>query len=502
MKIKKILFSSAIAALMMSGLVGCGGGESGTKLTIWVSEAKGVAELTKQQIKDFNKNNEDGIKIAATIEKVSESDSATQMLNDVSAGADIFCFAQDQFARLVQGGALSKLGNLDSATVKKENDAGSVAAVTSGDAIYAYPMTSDNGYFLYYDTRVLSANDVKNVTTILEKCTAAGKNFSFEMQSSAWYLASYFFGTGCVSEWTTNDEGTYTALNDTFNSDKGLIAVKGMQELVQSTAHQSSSAVSDFAAATPSAAVVSGTWAYNDVVDILGDNMGVAELPYFTVDGKDYHLGSYSGNKLMGVKPLTDEVKAEAAHKLAAYLTSEKCQLERFNAVAWGPSNLKAQADEAVQANPALAALAKQNAYATPQGQIHGSWWDIAKVIGTGVKDAAKGDEAALKAVLEKYETDVYALLNVDPAVARAFTVIGKIASLECNWDADIAMTEEPEGTWTSDVITLAEGDEFKVRQGKSWDVAYPAQNFVVSAEQAGEHRIQLVVESGEVTLL
>ena len=77
-------------------------------ITVWCADA--IVDLTKQQIADFNASNEDGIVFNATVEAVGEGDAATQMITDVEAGGDIFCFAQDQFARLVQAGALAKLG--------------------------------------------------------------------------------------------------------------------------------------------------------------------------------------------------------------------------------------------------------------------------------------------------------------------------------------------------------------------------------------------------------
>ena len=96
-------------------------------ITVWVSEIAGVAELTKQQIDAFMAANP-GIVINATIEGVTEAESATQMVSSVEDGADIFCFAQDQLARLVMAGALNPLGQATSATVTAENDAGAVAA--------------------------------------------------------------------------------------------------------------------------------------------------------------------------------------------------------------------------------------------------------------------------------------------------------------------------------------------------------------------------------------
>ena len=510
MKTKSILLSTLFASAMLLGTAACSSGTSGKySLKIWVSEVEGVAELTKQQVKAFNEANPD-YSVKATIEKVGEGDAATQMLTDVSAGADIFCFAQDQTARLIQGGALSKLGTEAAEAVKTQNDAGSVAAVSSGTDIYAFPLTADNGYFMYYDKSVIDEDevDITSVESLLAACAAEGKKFSFNLEGSAWYTASYFFGAGCHSNWVATD-GEFVSVDDNFNNANGLKAAKGLHAILNHEAFVDSGEVSDFQAATPSAVVVSGTWGYNTALGILGDNLGAAELPCFTVGEEKIHLGSFSGYKLMGVKPQTNLEKAVAAQKLAAYLTGYECQLQRFNAVAWGPSNLQAQANEAVQANPALAALAAQSDYATPQGQIHGSWWDIGKALATKIK-VTDGSDAELQTVLDGYEDDLEALFNMSDEVKRAFTVIGGIASEGCTWDVDFPMTETTYGNniWVSDkAFIFAQGDEFKCRQGLSWDVAFGngTSNFVIDEEHEGEYKVQLDYSdetNGVVTLI
>ena len=465
-----------IFALCVSGTASASSQLAGTyDITVWVADA--IVDLTKQQIDDFNATNTDGIVFNATVEPVGEGDAATQMITDVEAGGDIFCFAQDQFARLVQAGALAKLGVKASETVAAENDAGTVAASTSGDQLYAYPLTSDNGYFMYYDKSVIPEEDVDSLEKLIADCEAAQKYFAFEMQSSAWYNASFFFATGCKSEWTTDNDGNFISVNDTFNSPEGLIAVKGMKKLVDSPFHLSSSQGSEFA--SNAAIVVTGTWSYEEIKGILGDNMGVTDLPSFEVDGKEYHLGSFNGCKLMGVKPQVDAEKGAAVAQLALYLTSYDCQMERFNELAWGPSNLKAQADDAVQANPGLAALLKQAPYSVPQGQIHGSWWDIAKVISDDVKEAE--DEAGLQAALDNYYNKIASLFTLSDDVKFGWTVIGTVDG--SNWDKDFPMTKGDDGIWKSDAYAMAAGTEFKVRQGLSWDNNFPADNFKIEAD-------------------
>ena len=496
-----------MAAIMALSVVSVASAEPGKfDITIWCPEE--AVELTKTQIEEFNKTNNGGITFNPTIEPVSESTSATNMINDVEAGADIYFFAQDQFARLVQAGALTKIDAATAETIKAENDKSAVAAATSGDAMFAYPLTADNGYFMYYDKSVIPEEDVDSLEKLIEDCEANQKYFAMELQTSAWYIASFFFATGCKSEWVTDENGEFIEVADTFNSPEGLIAAKGIAKLVKSPFHLSSSKASEFAAGA--AVVVTGIWDYATAAEILGDNMGITDLPSFEVDGKEYHLGSFSGCKLLGVKPQVDPDKASALTLLASYLTGEKCQLERFEARAWGPSNLKAQENEAVQANPGLVALAKQNQYATVQGQIHGSWWDIAKVIGDDIKAAE--DDAGLQGALDAYYDKIAGLFKLSDEVKKGFTVIGMYNEADGffftdysdgkeTWTADLPMIKGDDGVWkTAEAWQLDAGVEFKVRQGLSWDVAFPADNFKV--EEAGKYFIAFDEATGTITLI
>ena len=473
---------------------------------IWVAE--NIVDLTKTQIDNYNKTNTDGIVINATVEPVGEGDAASNMTTDVEAGADIFCFAQDQTARLIQAGALSALGTAATELVKNGHDKASVTAVTAGDKLYGYPLTSDNGYFMYYDKSVISEDDIGSLEKLIAACEAAGKNFSFELENS-WYTISFFFATGCVSEWQMDEAGSkFVSVSDNLNSDLGKIAAEGMKKLVTSKCYVNSSATTDFSAAIPSAVVVSGTWNYENALGLLGDNFGVAELPSFEVNGTSYHLGSVNGCKLMGVKPQSDAKKAAALNKLAQYLTGEQCQLERFQEKGWGPSNLKAQSSDAVQAAPHLVALAQQNGYSRPQGQIHGSWWDIAKVIATSLKEGMAIDEA-----LSNYQASMEALFTMSDEVLKAWTVIGNLPA--SNWTDDLPMTEQADGTWKSnEAYDLTAESEFKVRQGKSWSNNYgmnddgtpaldgPNATLAKLGKEAGKYFVVLDPATGAISLI
>ena len=426
-------------------------------VTLWVSEIAGVADLTAQQIDAFEAANP-GIVINASIEGVSEANAAGQVLTDVASAPDIYCFAQDQLARLVQASALAPLGEGAANTVKANNDAGSVAAGTVAGQLYAYPMTSDNGYYLYYDTSIIS--NPESMEDIIAACEANGKTFRYALEN-AWYTASFFFATGCVSEWTMDENGKFTSVNDTFNSPEGLVAMKGMQKLAQSSCYDSNADIF-----TNAGAIVTGIWNANAAAEHFGSNLGATDLPSFTVDGQSYHLGSFTGNKLMGVKPQTDAKKNAVLHLLAQWLTNEDCQMARYNQYQWGPSNKNAQQSPEVQANVSLAALALQGAYGRPQGQIEGSWWDIAKVLGADAKNAKT--DADLQASLNTYTDTINAIFTKTDDELRAWAVIGSVKGT--NWDTDLSMTEVSANVWEIELV-LNEGEQFKLRQGGGWNV-------------------------------
>lgn len=527
MKIKKFLTTSLSATALLLGLAACNGGggssaavsSAGTSsaatssaasiassaasatstnplagkytITVWVSEADGVTDLTEDQIEAFEQANP-GIDIDATIEGVSESNAAGQMLLDIDAGADIYCFAQDQFARLVQGQALSQLGQGAASYVVTNNSASSANAVKSGDAYYAYPLTADNGYFMYYDKSVIQESSLGDLDKIIADVKAANKKISWNLGTDGgWYIAGWFFGNGCVSNWTTDADGNFTSVYDTFNSAEGLVAAKAMKAFFDSGVYNHSASAADFDAAIPSAAVVSGTWDYKTAKDILGNNLGAVELPKVKVGDHSYHLGSFSGMKLMGVKPQTDAKRNAVLHQLAQYLTGETCSVQRATEFGWGPSNLAAQKSSVVTSNPALSALAAQSAYAVPQGQISGGWWDLAVALGTSIQAAT--DEAGLKAALETYEAATKELAT--PFVLEKVSLIGTIGGE--NWNNDHDLVKQNDGSYVLDSIALTAGEQFKARANHKWEKSLGFDNLTTNENfESGDGNIK-VVKSG-----
>ncbi len=370
---KKVL-SLVLALAMMLSLCSFASAEGfGGEIKVWVAEA--TVEFTKAKIEEFKASHPEYAEMLVTVQPVGEGDAAGNMLTDVEAGADLYVFAQDQLARLVAAGALEMVEENNAEIVKKENDAGSVSAVMLGDTMYAYPMTSDNGYFLYYDKSVVT--DPTTMEAILADCEKANKNVYFEI-NSGWYQTAFFFGAGCTLTYGTDDEGKIVSMDCNYASENGVKALKSMIKLAKSPVFVNGSSASN---ATNLGAIVDGTWDATAVQAILGENYAATKLP--TIDG--YQLGGFGGFKMLGVKPQTDEAKLAACDALALYLSSGEVQQARFEAVGWGPSNLTAQQSESVKADVALSALASQLAFCVGQGQYPGDYWNLATALGDDI---------------------------------------------------------------------------------------------------------------------
>ena len=410
-KLLAILISLLLITVCVTGLVACDKGEddgSDAKykydITVWVGED--TKALTEQLITKFNKENGKSIWFNAQVNEVTESKAAGDVLSKPASAPEIFCFAQDQLARLVNAQLLAAPSTSAVTAIKNEHSATSVNAATVGNTIYAYPLTEDNGYFLYYDKSVISDEQAKTVEGIIAACETNNKYFSFGLDGG-WYVASFFYGANAKSEWTVSDQGRFTAHDDTFNSDEGKIAAKGLQKVLQSSRYLANGKASDFNAATPAGAVVSGVWDYQTAKNALKENLGIAKLPTFEVGGQNYQLKSYLGCKLLGVSPQSDGNKSAALSLLAQFLTNAESQLVRFNELGWGPSAKAAQDNADVKANIALAAL-KQTA-TVAQGQYPANWWAKVETLSNRIKDAKS--DFALEEALKSYAEELDALL-------------------------------------------------------------------------------------------
>ena len=128
----------------------------------------------------------------------------------------------------------------------------------------------------------------------------------------------------------------------------------------------------------------------------------------------------------------------------------------------------------------------------------------MVKVLGAQAKDAKS--EADLQKALDDYKAAVEGVLTMSDEQKTAWSVIGGINGT--NWDTDIAMTKVSEGVYESAALQLNAGEEFKVRQGASWDVNFGSDGFNganIVVETTGTYKVHLEwdgAQTGTVTIV
>ena len=347
----------------------------------------------------------------------SESTAKDTVLADVEAAADVYAFASDQLYDLVSAGALASIDDMDAALqayagksvtdVKSANASGSVDAATLNDTLYAFPMTADNGYFLYYDSSVVSAEDAQSWDTLLAAADAAGKKVGMTF-ASGWYNASFFYGAGFTTG--LNEDGT-TAIDWNGSADvTGVQVVQSMLDIAGNSAFLAiaDGDISNQIASGTLCAVVSGTWDATAAQTAFGDGYAATKLPTYTCGDKQIQQGSVAGFKLVGVNAYSQNVGW--ATLLADWITNEENQAIRFETREIGPSNNNVAASDAVAANTAIAALSEQSAYGVVQ-VVGGKFWDPTGTFGQKIAEGKldRDDEAAIQTALDELVVGVAA---------------------------------------------------------------------------------------------
>lgn len=346
------------------------------QLKVWSEEDN--FDMLNQMIDSFKQKYAGEAKLEITLEQNADSDTKDVLLGDIHNGADVFSFADDQLSAMVAAGALYPVPNADE--VKNANLEEAVSAASINDTLYAYPMTADNGYFLYYDKNVLSDTDVQTMDGILAALDAAGKSFSMEL-NSGWYLYSFFGNTGL--EFGINDDGVtnYCNWNSTDGAIKGIDVAQSILNITTNPAFISQPD-GDFVTGVQNGTIgagISGVWNAVSIKEAWGDDYGAVKLPTYTVAGQQIQMSSFTGYKMMGVN--TYSKYPEWAAKLADWLTNEENQTIRFEERNQGPSNTNAAASDAVKQVPAIQAVIAQSEFGKLQ-RVGNSYWDACSAFG------------------------------------------------------------------------------------------------------------------------
>lgn len=347
MRMKKVLAVAMTAALAMTSLAGCGGSGNSTTTSSGNSEGGTSSEVEKMTLKVWapqedqvqtdkypkgylkalcDQFNEEHPEWDITFEYgvMSEADVAESAMKDLEEAADVFLYVNDQIPKMVEAGALAKLGGSTVEEMKAHNSKSMVGSVTYNDGVYGFPFTP-NTYFLFYDKSKFTEEEVKSLDTMMEKDLGDGvNNFAFDLDNS-WYLPAFFYAAGGELFGPNGDnEAAGTTFGDHPEATEYLINLFNNKKFFL---EDTGASIAKFKDGTLGA-YVSGSWDAVAIQEALGDNFGVTKLPTVKLNGKDSQLYSFAGSKAVGVNPTSKHMAASVA--LAAYLAGENAQTVRF----------------------------------------------------------------------------------------------------------------------------------------------------------------------------
>ncbi len=340
------------------------------ELTVWGAE-EDEALLTRI-IEDFQTEYKGQANFHITYAAQSESNCKDALMGDLEAGADVFAFADDQLNTLVAAGALEPVENAD--RIKSENLPGAVEAASVGSTLYAYPLTADNGYFLYYSKQFFNREDIKTFDRMLQIAEENGKKITMDW-SSAWYVYSFFANTGLEVGLNSDGITNFCTWNQTEGDIKGEDVANAMLAIAESPAFFNTVEEGFLEGVQDGSVIagVSGVWNAVAMEEAWGADYGAAKLPTYTCADKQIQMASFSGYKLIGVNAYSEHYTW--AVRLAEWISNEKNQQLRFEMRGQGPANTKAAASADVQNSPAITALLEQSAFSRLQ-RIGGNFWD------------------------------------------------------------------------------------------------------------------------------
>ena len=274
-----------------------------------------------------------------------EASAATAVAQDPEASADVFLYANDTLTTMTDAKALAKFGGKYAEELKATNSQALLDSLTMDDYIYGVPFTT-NTWYMYYDKRVFSEEDAKSLDAMLEKGVVA---FPFV---NSWYLPAFYFGNGC----TLFGDGTQEELGADFGGENAVEVTEYLVDLVANPNFKIDQDGSGLAGLRDGSihAIFSGSWDAAAVREILGDDMGVAALPTYTLNGEEKQMYAYAGSKAIGVNTSTDYMVQ--AVELAMYPGSAEAQQLHYELRGVIPCNTELNEDPAIAADEVVRA--------------------------------------------------------------------------------------------------------------------------------------------------
>ena len=344
----RLAAATAGAAAVGGTMSGCSDGASeNVRLMVWspsLDQAKDSGEWLQTCCNRFAELHPEW-DITYVYGVVDETAAGTTISQDTEASADVFMFTNDVLTNLIDAGAIAKFGGIYADEIKATNSQALLDSLTVNDYIYGIPFTT-NTWFMYYDKSVFTEEDIKSLDAMLAKGVVS---FPF---TNSWYLPAFYFGNGC----TLFGDGTQEELGADFGGDNAVEVTNYLIDLYNNPNFVVDADGSGLAGMRDGSikAMFTGSWDAAALKETLGDNMGVAALPTFTLNGEEKQMYAYAGSKAIGVN-VHSKYMVQAI-QLAIYLGGAEAQQLHYDLRTVIPCNTELLADPAIASDELVAA--------------------------------------------------------------------------------------------------------------------------------------------------
>ncbi len=331
--------------LAAGGLTGCGSsgndGAEKVRLMVWSpseDQSKDSGEWLQTCCEAFADAHPEW-DITFVYGVMDEASAGEQVAQDPDASADVFMYANNSLEPMRNGDALVRFGGKYREQIEATNSEDVLDTLIMDDNLYGVPFTT-NLWYMYYDKSIFSEEDIKNLDTMLEKGVV-----SFPFVNS-WYLPAFYIGNGCT---LFGEDGKDEAAGVDFGGENAVEVTNYLIDLAQNPNFKIDDLGSGIAGLRDGSinAMFSGSWDSNAVKEALGDNMGVAALPTYTLNGEEKQMYAYAGTKAIGVNTHSDYMVQ--AIELAIWLGNAESQRLHYELRQVVPCNTELLQEEDIQ---------------------------------------------------------------------------------------------------------------------------------------------------------
>lgn len=331
--------------LAAGGLTGCGSsgndGAEKVRLMVWSpseDQSKDSGEWLQTCCEAFADAHPEW-DITFVYGVMDEASAGEQVAQDPDASADVFMYANNSLEPMRNADALVRFGGKYREQIEATNSEDVLDTLIMDDNLYGVPFTT-NLWYMYYDKSVFSEEDIKNLDTMLEKGVV-----SFPFVNS-WYLPAFYIGNGCT---LFGEDGKDEAAGVDFGGENAVEVTNYLIDLAQNPNFKIDDLGSGIAGLLDGSinAMFSGSWDSNAVKEALGDNMGVAALPTYTLNGEEKQMYAYAGTKAIGVNTHSDYMVQ--AIELAIWLGNAESQRLHYELRQVVPCNMELLQEEDIQ---------------------------------------------------------------------------------------------------------------------------------------------------------